>query len=370
VIRIAQPMIGDEERAAVMAVLESGRLAMGPVTKDLEAAFARDVSGTAEAVAVSNGTAALHIALMAHDIGPGDEVITTPFTFQATANMVLATGARPVFVDVCEDGNIDPSLVEAAITPRTKALLPVHLYGRLCAIEALADIARRHNLALIEDAAQAHGATLRGRSAGSFGTGCFSFYATKNVMSGEGGMLSTNDPALAERMRRLRHHGQAEAYKSIELGFNYRLTDLQAALGLAQLGRIAALTEQRRRNAAHLTQHLRGVEAPPAPEEDASMVWHQYTVRVRENRDGLLRWLRERDIEAAVYYPLLLPEQPLYRGLGYGADAYPVASRLTREVISLPVHPGLSQGDLDQIIEAVNAWTARPLEQAAEVRRS
>jgi len=369
-IRIAQPMIGDEERAAVMAVLDSGRLAAGPVVRELETTFARDVSGTAEAVAVCNGTAALHVALLAHDVGPGDEVITTPFTFQATANMVLATGARPVFVDVREDGNIDPTLIEAAITPRTKALLPVHLYGRLCDVDALTDIAHRHGLALIEDAAQAHGARIGGRAAGSFGTGCFSFYATKNVMSGEGGMLSTNDGALADRMRRLRHHGQSDTYKSIELGYNYRLTDLQAALGLAQLGRIAALTDQRRHNAAYLTQHLRGVETPPPAVEDEAIVWHQYTVRVPRRRDDLLRWLREREIEAAVYYPMVLPEQPLYSGLGYKADALPVASRLAREVLSLPVHPGLSQSDLDQIVEAVNAWTARPVEQAVEARGS
>ncbi len=213
---------------------------------------------------MSNGTAALHIALLAHDVGPGDEVITTPFTFQATANMVLATGARPVFVDVREDGNIDPKLVEAAITPRTKALLPVHLYGRLCDMDALTDIASRHGLALIEDAAQAHGAEVGGRRAGSFGTGCFSFYATKNMTSGEGGMVTTDDAALAARLRRLRSHGESERYSSTELGFNYRLTDIAAAIGLAQLKRLDAFTQQRRLNAVYLSATSAGCCLPSA----------------------------------------------------------------------------------------------------------
>src|SRR5262245_9102685 len=192
-IRIARPAIGDEERAAVMAVLESGQLAQGAVTRALEETFAQEISHTKHAIAVSNGTAALHLALLASGVTTGDEVITTPFTFQATANMILAVGARPVFVDVRPDGNIDAMQVETAVTGRTRALLPVHLYGRLCDMAALEEIASRHNLALIEDAAQAHGASVDGRRAGSFGIGCFSFYATKNVMSGEGGMLTTDD---------------------------------------------------------------------------------------------------------------------------------------------------------------------------------
>ena len=355
-IRIAQPFIGDEEREAVLAVLESGRLASGPVTRELEETFAREVAGTREAVAVANGTAALHIALLAHDVGPGHEVITTPFTFQATANMVLAAGARPVFVDVGEDGNIDAQQIEAAITPRTRAILPVHLYGRLCDMRAINEIASRRGLVVIEDAAQAHGARLAERAAGSFGTGCFSLYATKNITTGEGGMLTTDDAALAERMRRIRSHGESERYSSIELGFNYRLTDVAAAIGVAQIRRLASFTEQRRRNAAYLSAHLRGVVPPPEPAETAAHVWHLYTVRVPEGRDGLAAWLKERDIEAGVYYPQVLPAQPLYGELGYDAAYFPVASRLAREVLSLPVHPGLSDSDLEQIVAAVNEW--------------
>jgi len=357
-IRIAQPLIGDVERNAVMAVLASGRLANGPVARQLEEAFAREVAGTREAVAVASGTAALHLALLAHGFGPGDEVVTTPFSFQATANMILAAGARPVFVDVGEDGNIDPGLVEAAVTPRTKALLPVHLYGRLCDMVALSAIAQRHRLALIEDAAQAHGASLDDRRAGAFGTGCFSLYATKNVTAGEGGLITTDDAALAERLRRLRSHGEGERYESVELGFNYRLPEMSAALALAQFGRLAEWNETRRRNAAYLSANLRGVVLPPAPAAPGSHVWHLYTVRVAQGRDELRAWLQERGIESAVYYPHILPDQALYRGLGYSDADLPVARRLAREVLSLPVHPGLGEEDLRRIVEAVNAWTA------------
>ena len=364
-IRIAEPRIGEAERKAVLAVLESGQLTNGPVTKQLEAAFAREVSRTAEAVAVSSGTAALHLALLAHGVGPGDEVITTPFSFQATANMILATGARPVFVDVTEDGNIDASLVEAAVTARTKALLPVDLYGRLCDMPPLQAIAERHSLALIEDAAQAHGAELGGRLAGSFATGCFSLYATKNMTAGEGGLVTTNDPVLAERVRRLRSHGEIDRYESAELGYNYRITEVGAALALAQLEGLAAANAARRRNAAYLSAHLRGVTPPPEPVETGAHVWHQYTVRLAEGRDALQAHLRERGIQSVVYYPHTLPSQALYRDLGYDDAAYPVARLLAAEVLSLPVHPALSEADLQTIVEAVNEWTASPAPRAS-----
>ena len=341
-----------------MAVLASGRLVNGPVTRRFEESFAENVSRTSEAVAVSSGTAALHLALLAHDVGPGDEVVTTAFSFQATANMVLATGARPVFVDVKDDGNIDAGLVEAAITSRTRALLPVHLYGKLCDMTALADIAQRHGLALIEDAAQAHGAALGGRRAGSFGTGCFSLYATKNLTAGEGGVVTTNDQELAQRVRRLRSHGEDERYDSIELGFNYRMAEVNAALALSQVALLDELTEKRRRNAGYLAQNLTGVLAPSLPEEPLGHNWHQFTVRVTEGRDELQTYLRERGIESVVYYPRTLPGQTLYRRLGYDEAHFPVARRLTREVLSLPVHAGLTPDDLELIAGAVNAWTA------------
>jgi perosamine synthetase len=367
VIRMAELQIGAEERAAVMAVLDSGQLAAGPVTRRFEETFAREVSHTREAVAVVNGTAALHLALLAHGVGVGDEVVTTPFTFQATGNMILATGARPVFVDVTEDGNIDASRVQAAITPRTKALLPVHLYGRLCDVETLGGIAKRHGIALIEDAAQAHGASLGGRRAGSFGTGCFSFYATKNVMTGEGGMISTDDAAIADKLRALRSHGQSERYLSTDLGFNYRTTDMASAIGLPQLARLHEFNDKRRANAAYLSEHLRGVIVPPEPADANACVWHQYTVRVPQGREALQAWLGERGVESAVHYPHVLPDQPLYRNLGYDGAKYPMARRLASEVLSLPVHPGLLQADLETIVSAVNAWAEQAV--GIEARR-
>jgi dTDP-4-amino-4,6-dideoxygalactose transaminase len=357
VIKMAQPQIGEAEREAVLAVLASGQLANGPVTRELESAFASEMSHTREAIAVSSGTAALHLALLAHDIGPGDEVITTAFSFQATANMILATGAKPVFVDVGEDANIDVSKIEAAVTSRTKALLPVHLYGRLCDMTALCRIVERHGLALIEDAAQAHGARSGGRYAGGFGTGCFSLYATKNITAGEGGMVTTDDAELAARMRRLRSHGEDERYESIELGYNYRMTETGAAIALAQLPRLQELTQRRRRNAEALSAGLRGIGLPETPEEPEEHVWHQYTVRVGRGRDALRAHLREKGIETAVYYPKTLPAQQLYRDLGYDEAPFPVARRLAGEVLSLPVHPGLSDSDIEQVIAAVNGWT-------------
>jgi len=370
VIRIARPAIGDEERAAVLAVLESGQLAQGAVTRELEETFARDVSHSKYAVAVSNGTAALHLALLAAGVGPGDEVITTPFTFQATANMILAVGAKPVFVDIGDDGNINPSLIEGAMTSQTKAVLPVHLYGRMCDMhqieEPISDL--RSVIWTIEDAAQAHGAELSGRRAGSVGIGCFSFYATKNVMSGEGGMITADYEPVAAHLRRLRAHGESGRYSSVEVGYNYRMTDLTSAIALAQLKKLPQFNEARRRNAAYYSQHLRGVILPPEPVEPSAHVWHQYTIRVPDDgqmgkgsqgqkaRDDLQAYLRSKDIEAVVYYPNVLPDQPLYRDLGYDGALYPNARRFAAEVLSLPVHPGVTQSELDQVIEAVNTW--------------
>jgi dTDP-4-amino-4,6-dideoxygalactose transaminase len=367
-IRIAQPLLGEEEEQAVLAVLRSGRLAQGPLVRRFEEAFARYI-GVREAVAVSSGTAALQVALLAHGIGPGDEVITTPFTFAATANAILATGARPVFADVSEeDFNLDPAGAGERIGARTRALLPVHLYGQPADMEAFAALARRRGLVLIEDACQAAGASFGGRKVGSFGTGCFSFYATKNMTTGEGGMITTDDRELAARARLLRNHGQRRRYVSEALGYNLRLTEVAAALGLAQLQKLDALNERRRANARYLRERLSGVTTP-RDIPGRYHVYHQYTVRVGRGRDALLRYLRDRDIEAMVFYPVPVHKQPLYRGLGYrpstgsrrrrvawatgGGERLPVAERLSREVLSLPVHPGLSREDLEAVVQAV-----------------
>ena len=356
-IPIARPIIGDQEEAAVLAALHSGRLVQGKRVRELEEAFAA-FCGVREAVAVSSGTAALMTALAVHGLGPGDEVITTPFTFAATANAVLFTGARPAFVDVrVDDFNLDPSLIESSITPKTRAILPVQLFGQTCDMAAIASIAAKHGLLVIEDAAQAHGATFDGQTAGSFGTGCFSFYATKNMTTGEGGMITTNDVAIAEKARLFRAHGESTRYSSESLGYNFRMTEIEAALGAVQLKALPERNEQRRANAAYLSEHLRDV-IPPKELAGRHHVYHQYTVRVPSPdgsstvRDGLAAKLTDASIETKVFYPVPVYRQPLYVELGY-RDELPVVERLSREVLSLPVHPALSQADLETIVAAV-----------------
>jgi dTDP-4-amino-4,6-dideoxygalactose transaminase len=353
-IPLARPVIGDAEKAAVLEVLESGQLAQGPRTARLEERFARIV-GTRHAVATSSGTTALHLALLAHGIGPGDEVITSPFTFIASANSIVYSGARPVFADVREDTfNLDPGAVERAITPCTRAILPVHLYGHPCDLDAFVDIARRHRLALIEDCAQAIGATYCGKSVGSFGTGVFSLYATKNVMAGEGGMITTDDDGLADRARLLRSHGMRQRYVHEILGYNFRLSDIHAAIGLAQLERLPEFLERRRAHAAYLSGGITSVRTPRV-QPGCEHAWHQYTVRVgpRRDRDEVVRQLAAAGVGTGVFYPLPAHRQPYMRGL-VGDVHLPVAEQLAREVVSLPVHPALSPAELEVIVSAVN----------------
>jgi perosamine synthetase len=351
-IPIAQPLMGDEEKEAVIAVLESGMLAQGPKVEEFERAFAA-MCGVRHAMATSSGTTALHLALLAHGISPGDEVITSPFTFISSANSILFVGAKPVFVDIDESSfNIDPNLIEAKITSRTKALMPVHLFGNPCDMEAIMDIAARQGLVVIEDAAQAHGASINGRKTGSFGTGCFSFYPTKNMTTAEGGMVTSDDDQVAERVRLLRNHGMDRRYYHDFLGYNFRMTDLQAALGLAQLAKLETFNEERIANARYLTEHLRDVIIAPRVEDSYRHVFHQYTIRVKGDRDQMVEQLRERGIGTGIYYPLPVHKQPIYQELGY-ADRLPVAEAMSREVLSLPVHPALSLADLEKIVEVV-----------------
>ncbi len=359
-IALAQPMIGDDEKRAVLAVLESGQLAQGPVVAAFEEAFARWV-GVEHAVAVSSGTAGLHLALLAHGIGAGDEVITTPFTFIASANAVLFTGATPVFGDVeprtfC----IDPALVEAAITPRTRAILPVHLYGHPAAMTELAAIARRHGVLLIEDACQAHGATVGGRKVGALGhTAVFSLYPTKNMTSAEGGFVTTDDQAIAAAVRSLRQHGESERYHHEILGYNYRMTDIAAAIGLAQLARVDGFNAARRRHAGMLSTGLAGSKGLTTPEELSGYghVYHQYTVRMADGRDAMRSRLAACGIATGVYYPVPVHRQPVYGQRGYDRQSFPVAERMAREVLSLPVHPALTGPDLERIVRAVREVT-------------
>jgi perosamine synthetase len=354
-IPISKPVIGEAEKHAVLEVLESGMLVQGPRTARLEEKFAA-ASGTKFAVATANGTTALHTALLAHGIGPGDEVITTPFTFQASVNSIIYTGARPIFVDIDEATfNIDPELIAPAITPRTKAIMPVHLYGYPCDMDAILATAQRYGLAVIEDAAQAVGAAYRGRRVGSFGTGCFSLYATKNVMSGEGGMITTDDDVFAQRCRMIRSHGMQRRYYHEILGFNFRMSDLHAAIGLAQIDRLDEFTAKRRSNAAYFNERIISV-ITPSVKPGYDHVWHQYTIRLdrSRDRDAAVKQLNDGGVGTGIFYPVPANRQAYLVEMGLSGEPLPVAERLAREVISLPVHPQLTQADLEQIVAEVN----------------
>jgi dTDP-4-amino-4,6-dideoxygalactose transaminase len=331
--------------------MRSGQLAQGPEVAAFEeefGAFLAPNGRRVRAVAASNGTTAHQMALMALGIGPGDEVIVPAFTFIASANAVRMTGATPVFVDVEEDYfTIDPAAVEAAITPCTAAVMAVHLYGQAADLDALAPIASRHGLALVEDAAQAHGASLGGRRVGTTGVGCFSFYPTKNMTTGEGGMATTTDAALAERMRLARNHGMSRQYQYEAFGGNLRMTDISAAIGRVQLRRLDRWNAERRRNATWLDEHLTGV-LTPAVRPRAEHVYHQYTVRCAD-RGAVLDRLREAEVGFGVYYPT-----PIHRTAPYSQQTdLPVTQRLCEEVVSLPVRPGLTGQDLAAIAAAV-----------------
>jgi dTDP-4-amino-4,6-dideoxygalactose transaminase len=354
-IPLSRPWIGPEEKAAVIEVLESGMLAQGPRVAALEEAFTR-LTGARHAIATSSGTTGLHLALLAHGIGPGDEVITSPFTFIASVNSILFTGAKPVFADIDEATfNIDPERLEAAITPRTKAVMPVHIYGQPCDMDEICAIAERRGLILLEDAAQAVGATYRGRHVGTFGTAVFSLYATKNVMTGEGGMITTDSDEVADRAKLLRNHGMRNRYEYETLGYNFRLTDVLAAIGVAQLGRLDEVSRRRRSNAAYLNDHLRGVETPVV-KEGRDHVWHQYTVRLAQgiDRSDVVQRLSAAGIGTGVFYPLGAHRFPHVQA-ETGAVDLPVTDRVAESVLSLPVHPLLDQSDLERIAAAVNS---------------
>ena len=352
-IPIAKPIIGKEEQDAILEVINSGQLVQGSRVHEFEIQFAR-MCGAEHAIATSSGTTALHIALLAHQIGPGDEIITSPFSFIASSNCALYVGARPVFADIEPDYfTIDPAKIEAYITPRTKAILPVHLYGQACDMDPILEIARKHNLAIIEDACQAHGAFYKGRPVGSFGTACFSLYATKNITTIEGGMIVTNDAHVAEQARLLRSHGSPRTYEHVMLGYNMRTTDLAAAIGLVQLNKLQQWNETRRQNAAYLTANLGKLSGVVTPKirEGSEHIFHQYTIRISD-RDTAAQKLRNKGVGVGIHYPTPIHNQPLYKQLGYN-DSFPVAEAASLEVLSLPVHPSLSKDDLNCIVDSV-----------------
>lgn len=354
-IYLSKPQLGREEEKAVMKVLRSGQLAQGTIVEIFEKNFAEFI-GVKHALSTSNGTTALHLALMATGIGSGDEVITTPFSFIASSNAILHIGAKPVFVDIDYDTyNINPSLIENKITKRTKAILPVHLYGLPANMKAIMNLAKKYKLQVIEDACQSHGADIGGKKTGAMGlAGCFSFYPTKNITSGEGGMITTNDSTLAERIKLLRDHGMKIRYHHEIIGYNFRMTNIAAAIGIEQLKKLKRFNQKRIQNAKLLSKTLSkipGIIIPAIPDNYAH-VFHQYTIKVTKDfklsRDSLADYLKKNGISTGIYYPIPIHKQKPYIELGYG-DKLPVTEQVAKEVISLPIHPGLKNAELKKI---------------------
>jgi len=348
VIPIASPQLGAEEREAVDRVLQSGIIAQGPEVAKFEEEFAK-MCGVKYAVATSNGTTAGHLVMIASDIGPGDEVITTPFTFFATASAIMMAGAKPVFVDVEEDGFcLDPKKVEVAITDKTKAIQPVHLYGELADMPSLIEISKKNNLVLIEDSAQAHSADSWNGKAGSFGNaGWFSFYPTKNMTTSEGGIITTNDEKVANLCKVLRAHGMTAQYQHTEFGYNYRMTDISAAIGRVQLTKLDKFNSRRREIAekynASFSKYVN------VPENRRGHVFHQYTILCNQ-RDELKEYLSQKGVGSGIYYPKLLYN---YAPMSEFEADCPNAKRLTELSLSLPVHPGLSDSDVSKVIDTL-----------------
>ena len=355
-VPIAKPIIGEEEIENVVEVLKSGMIAQGPKVEEFEQEFA-DWVGAEYGIAVNSGTAALHVALLSCDIGPGDEVITTPFTFIASGNSIVYTGAEPVFADIdLKTYTLNPDSLEDLITENTKAIMPVQLYGQSANMDKIDKIAEKYGLIVIEDAAQAHGATFNGQKVGSIGDiSCFSFYPTKNMTTSEGGIITTDDEDLADNARMFRAHGATVRYHHDAIGYKFRMTDISAAIGLAQLDKIDEFNDKRIANAAYLNEGLKDVDGVITPycADGSKHVYHQYTIMVEKgDRDDWVDIINDCGVGTGIHYPIPLYNQPIYRTLGF--EGYcPNAEFAADNVISLPVHPSLTQEDLDLVIKAV-----------------
>lgn len=364
-IPISRVEFGPEEESLVLEVLRSGMVAQGPKVAEFEREFA-SLSDVKHAIAVNNGTTSLVASLQALNLKPGDEVITSPFTFIATLNAILEAGATAVFADINEaDFNLDPDSIEACVTEKTKVIMPVHLYGQMADMAAIMAIARKYDLRVIEDSAQSHGATQFDKKAGSFDIGSFSFYATKNLTTGEGGIITTNDDNVAETLRVLRNQGMKERYQYEMAGHNYRMTDLQAALVLPQLKRYSANVELRAENAHYYQSALEGLPGVITPKVSAgrSHVWHQFTLRItsesRISREDLAENLSANSIGSGFYYPKLAFDYDTYRNRDdIRVTECPVASKVVKEVISIPVHPYISAEDRQKVAQTVVSSTS------------
>ncbi len=350
-IPISKPSLGEEELKNVREVLQSGNLAYGKFAKELEREFA-SYMGVKHAIAVSSGTSALCISLKAL-IKKGDVVATTPFTFIASSNSIMYAGGKPVFSDINpKNFNLDPKKVGKA-----KAILPVHLYGHPCEMDEMLEVAHNNGSAIIEDACQSHGSEYKGKKVGSIGdVGCFSFYPSKNMTSGEGGMITTNNDEIADFCRLYRNHGQSEVYTYQQEGFNYRITDICASIALAQLRKLDGFIKKRRENAKFFNEELDGIDGVQIPLEAdyAKHVYNQYTLRVKE-RDKFAELMKKKGVDCRVYYPQLTTSSPYYKKIGYGNNNYPEAEKACSEVLSIPVYPLLNEDELKQIAESVKS---------------
>lgn len=358
-IPIAKPIITNEELMAIEDVFKSGMLAQGKIVNEFENKFS-EYTEVKNSIAISNGTVALDLTLKVLGIKNGDEVITTPFTFIATANAILYQRARPMFVDINEKTfNINPDNIIDKITQNTKAVIGVHLFGHPFDVKAIQDICEDHKLLLIEDCAQAHGAEYQERKVGSFGTGCFSFYPTKNITTGEGGMITTSDNDTTDLCRLLRNHGQSSKYFHTILGYNYRMTDIQAAIGIVQLKKLDEFNKKRIQNAEYLNENI-DIEGiiTPYRKNNVKHVYHQYVITIDENiinREKLIRYLISKGIGSAIHYPVPIYKQPLYQKLGFKENC-PITERLANTVLSLPIHPSLKEEDLKNIANTINNY--------------
>ena len=364
-IPLVKPIFGDEEKRLVNAVIDSGIIASGKYVAEFEKKCA-SYNSSKFALATANGTVALHTALIASGIKKGDKVLTTPFSFIATANSILYCGAVPVFADISpETYNLSPEACEEILEKdkSIKAIIIVHLYGMPCDMDSFQKLKQKHNLLLIEDCAQAHGAKFKGKMVGSFGdVSAFSYYATKNVTTGEGGIVLTDSEKIYDLSKQLINHGRSEHSVHTILGYNYRLTNIAAAIGIAQMSRLEEWNRKRRGNADFLSHSLAGVKFIKTPKipEGCEPVFHQYTISIKADiRERFMEYLLKNEVGCGVYYPMAIYNQPLYRGLGFKEGLCGEAEKAAQEVVSIPVHPALNKNDLEKIVSVIRNFTLR-----------
>ena len=359
-ISIAKPYVGEDEKRAVCEVIDSGMIACGAVVEKFENRFAGYI-GAEYGIATTSGTTALEVALRSLGIGPGDKVLTTPFSFIASTNAIIYTGATPVLADIAPDTfNISVAEIEKKLAehPDVKALLLVHLFGQACDMDPIMELVKKHCLLLIEDCAQAHGAQYKGRKVGTFGdAAAFSFYPTKNMTTGEGGIVLTSHKEVADKARLLINHGMKVRYHHDIVGYNYRMTNMAAAIGLCQLDKLDDFNTLRNRNAAYYNAHIhnKNIETPALADERFHC-YHQYTLLVKEGRrDAFTKYLGDNGIGFGIFYPLSIPEQACYADRDLEIR-YPITDRIKNQVVSIPVHPQLTLEDLDTVVRVINAF--------------